>query len=212
MDNKIEKHPSFGMISVSRFSGGEQIYFGSSIRHSGGITIAIHEAEVERNLSNDWFHHSRLPIVEIEMSYNQFAEMLTANMNTMGTPCTIKSIQGKQIEHPEFVNKRLQFEDEFEERMIDIKRKLDNLILSSEQILQSKSNITQEQRKIILKEIRMIKQEIGSNVPFIQSQFNEALDKTVAEAKGDIEGFYESKIRNLGIKALQDQVKVPEIE
>jgi hypothetical protein len=211
-NNKKETHESYGMISVSRFYGGHSTFFGSSIKHSGGVSIEICEAEVERSSNRDWYHHKNLPIVKIEMSYNQFAEMLTANMNTSGTPCTITRIGTKSIERPKFVNRRLQLEEEFKDKMKTLDEKLDTLISDSTNILSSGKVLTKKDKETIMNEITMLKQEIRSNLPFIHSSFNEQIDKTVTEAKGEIEGFYEAKIRNLGIEALQDQIKVPEIE
>lgn len=212
MNEQKEKHESYGMIKINRFLGGSRTYFGSSIKHSGGISIGIYEAEIDRHLHKDWFHHNHVPIVEVQMSYNQFAEMLTANINTSGTPCTITYKNSKRIESPNFVNKRLQFEEEFKKDTKELNNKLENLIKDSKNLLSSSKPLNKKEKESILNQILRIQQEISSNMPFLSEQFNKQIDKTVSEAKGEIEGFYESKIRNLGIEALQNKVEVPEIE
>jgi hypothetical protein len=50
----------------------------------------------------------------------------------------------------------------------------------------------------------MLRQEVRSNLPFIQSMFNEQMDKTVKEAKGEIEAFTQNKIHALGLEKLED--------
>lgn len=199
------------MIQINRFTGGEQTYFGSSIKHSGGISISIHTASLERSLNRD-SHFTKNKLIEVWMSHNQFAEMLTANMNTSGTPCTLKRVNDETMPSCEFDSKRLQFDKEIKDDMKDIGNKMDHLTETTDKLLNSKKAINQKERQVILSEIAMLRQEIVANVPFIQSQLNEQMDKTIAEAKGEIEGFYEEKIRRFGIKALEDKVKKPEIE
>ena len=54
----------------------------------------------------------------------------------------------------------------------------------------------------------MLRQEIESNVPFIQQSFNEQMDKTVMEAKGEVEGFVMNKLMSAGLEGLQKEMKM----
>jgi ElaB/YqjD/DUF883 family membrane-anchored ribosome-binding protein len=81
-----------------------------------------------------------------------------------------------------------------------------SLVGEVEQMFGSKASINKGDREAILGKLRMLMQNINSNMPFVQSQFNEAMDKTVTEAKAEVEGFVEGKIRALGIDALQSEV------
>lgn len=42
-------------------------------------------------------------------------------------------------------------------------------------------------------------QEMRSNIPFVYDMFNEAMDKTILEAKGEVEAFVEHKLRSIGV-------------
>lgn len=204
-------HPSYGMISISRFQGGEQTYFGSSIKHNGGISLTIHHAEIERSLNQDWFYPKDI-IAEVRMSYNQFAEAIT-HLNTSGTPCTIHYTEKDGLIEPDtFTMKRLQFEAEFEKDMRELRQRMSSLVTDTEQLLSQSKPLTKTEKELILNQIHALEQEVGSNIPFVATQFNEQMDKTVTEAKAEIEGFYEGKIRSLGIEALTNQMQVPEIE
>ena len=44
--------------------------------------------------------------------------------------------------------------------------------------------------------------QIGTNTEFVYSQFNEQMDKTVMEAKGEIEAFCQNKINSIAQSAL----------
>ena len=214
VDETTEKHESYGMIEMSRTtsSRGENL-FGSSIKHQNTIRVRISPAEVDRHLNQDWFHNLGHPYIEVEMSQSQFAEAITS-MNTTGTPCTIRRLNGKGIADCPQVSKRQIFEEEFTKDMENLAKKLETLTKESKEIL-SKKSITKGDRETILSQINMLNQEIRSNIPFIGSQFNEQMDKTIAESKGEVEAFVLNKIHSLGLeklKELQDDKKIVEIE
>ena len=60
----------------------------------------------------------------------------------------------------------------------------------------------QRQIKNILKKLNMLNYDIVSNIGFIADQFNEQMDKTVMEAKGEIESFCQNKINAIASAAL----------
>lgn len=212
-ENKIYTHPSYGMIQISKYTGGQSTLFGSSIKHNGGITLSIHNAELHRHLNHDWYHSKINPIISVDMSYSQFAEAITSGMNTSGIPCTIREIRGEpKIDKLDFSNKRLEFEDEFEDALENLNQKLERLSRETEEILFQKKPLNKTEKEEIMNRIKMIEQDIHSNIPYMTKCFNETLDKTVVEAKSEIEGFYESKVRSLGIEALENLIPKPEIE
>jgi len=43
-----------------------------------------------------------------------------------------------------------------------------------------------------------------ANMPFVQTQFNEAMDKTVTEAKAEVEAFVSHKVTSLGLASLKE--------
>jgi hypothetical protein len=206
-DGMGEKHESFGLIGISRITGGHETLFGSSIKHSNTIRIEIKPAKRFRDLNTDWYHENGIPYIEIEMSPTQFAEAITTLNHSPGIPVTIKYINGKALEPCPDVNKRQQFENEFKKDMEDIRDKLDKLTKEATEILSSKKNITIAERNLILDQIRSLKQEIGSNLPYVNKMFNEQMDKTVLEAKGETEAFFINKINQLGLSELKKQQK-----
>ena len=46
---------------------------------------------------------------------------------------------------------------------------------------------------------------IGSNLDFVAKSFTEQIDKTVMEAKGEIEAFYQNKISSIAHAAIMEQ-------
>lgn len=196
------KHESFGMLQINRISNSPSVHlFGSSIPHSNTIRLRIAPAELMRTLNRDWYHASLCPLVEIEMSYTQFAEAITS-LNTEGVPCTLRYVNGKRMADCPFVSKREQFEQEFAAKLQELAGQLDALQQMATDLVDSKTT-TKAERKAVLDKVNRIHMEISANLPFTARQFNEQMDKTTLEAKGEFEAWVQSAIHSLGLKALQ---------
>jgi hypothetical protein len=201
LENK-EKHPSYGMLQFSRTSGGATALFGSSIQHKDTIRMYLREGEVSRELNRD-FYFGNNEIVEVEMSYSQFAEVITSMNQGTGVPVTIKYIQGKgRIEDCPFVDKKKQFEDEFSDNLDRANEKVNDLLESVSKLFEEKKSFTKKDKEEILNKIRMLSMETNGNREFIYQQFNEQMDKTTVEAKGEIEAFCQNKINSIANAAL----------
>ena len=202
-------HESFAMLGITRSSCSfSQNLFGSSIQHSHTIKLKIAPAKIDRMLNRDWFHANTKPYIEVEMSYSQFAEAITSMNVGDGVPVTLRRLDGKMIEDCPQFDKRQEFEKEFEKEMLKIGQSLRVLTKQAESLLSEKKPPTKADKEAILKGIKMLQQEIESNVPFIQSSFNEQMDKTVLEAKGEEEGFVMHKVISTGLEGLQKEFKM----
>lgn len=191
------EHPSYGTLLFARRTGGATPLFGSSIEHRDTIAMTLYHAEVNRGLYNDTFRGKKA-IAEVEMSYSQFAEAITSmNMGT-GVPVTIRYTEkdGK-IPACDFVSKRNQFVDEFKEKRKDITKQSQDIIREVSMLFSEKKSLTKADRQDILRKLSMLNNDIGVNTDFMFEQFNEQMDKTVAEAKGEVEAFCQNKINQL---------------
>ena len=59
-------------------------------------------------------------------------------------------------------------------------------------------------REEIIKMLEHLKIQISSNTEFIYRQFNEQMDKTVMEAKGEVEAFCQNKMNSIAQAALME--------
>lgn len=200
-----ETHPSYGMLQFSRTTGGKTSLFGSSIKHKDTIKMCLRHGDVARDLNNDWFFGGDV-IVEVEMSYSQFAECITSMNMGSGVPVTIRYTEGQErIEDCPFVNKKEQFEKEFKEHLNKANAKANNLIDDVVKMFEDKKSIGKKDKENILMKLQMIYNEINANGEFIYNQFNEQMDKTTLEAKGEIEAFMQNKINSIANVALVDK-------
>lgn len=198
------KHPSYGTLSFSRVSGGNKTLFGSSIKHRDTILLTLRHADIERGLNNDWFYGDKI-IVEAEMSYSQFAEAITSmNMGT-GVPVTLRLTEKDgRIPECDFVNKKEQFQDELKESLDKATEISCSLIEEVKQLFTEKKSLNKTDKEYIVEKLTQIASEINTNVSFTYRQFNKQMDKTVAEAKGEIEAFCQNKLNSIAQAALME--------
>ena len=205
MENEYMKHPSYGLLRFSRMSGGITNLFGSSIQHKDTIRLCISECDVKRDLSTDWYHDNGR-IIEVEMSYSQFAEAITSMNVGSGVPVTIRWVRGEgRIEPCPFTDKKQQFEEEFKHRLDKANETANQLILNVEKLFEEKKNLTNNDKNENLSMLTKIYQSINDNSDFVYRMFNEQMDKTTTEAKGEIESFMQNKINSIAQASLVEQ-------
>ena len=198
---KTKNHPSYGMLSFSKVHGSNIPLFGSSILHNDIIRLTLREGEVDRNLNRDWYH-GRRRLFEVEMSYSQFAELISSMNQGDGIPVTLKEVMGERRENCPFENKRMEFVNEFTEKVKEVQVVCDNLINDTKKLFDTKKPLNKTEKEQILGTLEKIKREVNSNIPFIADSFNEQMDKTVMEAKGEVEAFMQNKITNIANNAI----------
>jgi len=187
-------HPSYGMISFSRGQGSSATLFGSSIKHRNTIRVTISHAERHMNSGTEYIF-DRDRIVEALMSPTQFADAITG-MNTSGVPITIQFTEKDgTIEKPEFINKREAFEKEFTARVKGINDRM------SETIEKAKDK---KAPQWLVKDLEITKGWFESNIPYLAEQFDEQMDKSVTEAKAEVEAYVSGIIQQTGLEALND--------
>jgi len=202
MENENKKeHDSYGMISISRFSGGGCQFYGSDINHSGGFSITISKSYMENKYASKW-HYSSDELIEVNISTNQFIDLIGANLNTSGVPCTIKHINCQRIEQIEHVvDKKCEFRNNMNETYEEFYKRIDNILE-----LLSDGNIGKKKQKDLIHEMQILKGHIKSNTDFIMDRFNESMDDTITEAKQNISNYVDHKVQSLGIEAMREEL------
>lgn len=206
LERETYKHPAFGMIGFSRITGGDNVLFGSSIKHNDRIQLTIKHGEQDRVLHEDRYYGKKR-IVEVEMSYSQFAECISAMNVGDGVPCTIRFTEkdGHIPAIEENNSKREQFRNEFSGVIEKAMEQIQNQINQIQESINTKKTLGIKDRKEIVSQLQHVKHNIGSNLDFCVSQFDEQMDKSTMEAKGEIEAFCQNKINSIAQAALVEK-------
>ena len=199
-----ETHPSYGMIGITHFSGGDGQFFGSGVRQMGGIAVTISNGHMRRSLSEDSYFADE-ELIRIEMTPAQFAEMITTPNTGDGVPCTLTRVQGKSIERCQLLNKRERAHRDFDKQMKRIGLAIQALEAKAKEF-ETKPNIGKADRQEFTKLVWEVRRTVDDHLPFIQERFSETMEHTLADAKANLEAFVGNMARSIGNKTLAAQL------
>lgn len=213
------KHESFGMLSFHRISGGSPYLYGSSIKHHDKIQLTLKTGEYDRHLNQNWYY-GKQELFEVEMSYTQFVELITHMNMGDGVPVTLKRVMGERKEECPYHNPLDIHREEFKEHLDDVYEDSRNLINQVANKFAEKKSFNKKDKEEIMSMLHKISMNIGCNQEFQMSQFNEQMEKTVNESKGEVEAFVQNKMYQIAQQALVDNpdallqspVEVPMLE
>jgi ElaB/YqjD/DUF883 family membrane-anchored ribosome-binding protein len=204
---EVKTHESYGQVLFSRTQGTPVRLYGTTVQSGNTIRLSISHSEQRRHLNRTWYFAHK-EIIEVELSQNQFAELIT-NMNVgTGVPCTIRHLNHKRMENPPFEDVRDKLEKEFQS---DINECMDNslkLIKEADEMLSSSKPITKAKMKELKSVLYKLNQDLRSNLRFVMNSFNEQVQSSVTEAKSEVEAFVENKIRSAGLEHLKEQPQI----
>lgn len=221
IDSEPETHESYGLLGLSRVSCNPAMsLFGSSIKHGNLIELRIKTGRKYRGYQSDRYSGHKT-LCRVLLSPTQFAEAITSFNVGDGVPCTVEQVKGDEWDEtnrrfrercPE-VNMRQRANSELKEEMAELGTRVDRLSRDAKEILNGKGTLKKADRARLLNDLASITQEIKSNIPFVHECFNESVDKTVTEAKGEIDATYQTLRERLGDKMISaGLIEVPMLE
>jgi hypothetical protein len=197
MKDKIYKHLSYGQIRITQTSGGNGNLYGCSVKHHAKIRITICESKWVRNLNMDC-HHAGEEIVTVEMSPDQLGLMMCGAGNREGVPCTISHREGARIKPAENISKRALFQEEFKATVKEDTSALAEMEEALEARMEENCPIGIKEQKELFSQIGKTLVELRSNLPLIDSCWQEHMDRTVSEVSS-------------AIQSAQSQIHGPEV-
>ena len=200
--------PAMGMASFSRVTGNHKL-FGSDVSHQHFISLKISHAVVERELSQDWYFASNLaPITEVYMSAAQFADLITHMNMGDGVPVTIRQVGADSFTMPEFPSKGEQFKGELKEKSQKVMAEYRELERAVSDLLTQDKPLNKAEKASLLTKATALSSFAQSSLPFLADQFQENMEKSVAEAKTEVENFVNSTVTKLGIQSLHKLAQI----
>jgi hypothetical protein len=206
-EEEYHKHPSFGQIRFARVNGGNTKFYGSELPQDHYISMTVKGSEIRRELSKDWYFDGGKTLIEIRMTSNQFAEMITS-MNHSGIPCTVEVVDGKPVdEYPDPESRKEFVHRKFEDRMKDFASTIRQRQVQAKELVKKKT-ISKQDIHDLTHHIEWLTGEVERNIPFFMKCFQETMDQVVVEAKTEVENAIQHKINTLGLQALHEQNKL----
>jgi len=213
----VKEHPSYALVSFSRVSGTPKNMFGTDVKHGEIIMMEISEGEYTRSETSqkDHYYNKKL-LMRIEMSSMQFAELITTLNVGCGTPATFvyridhsNSDGSHTVPDPPQINARERTNRELKEELAVVQEHITELQAEARAILEQKT-LKAADRKRLSWLLDKISQELQSNLPYVHKCFGEAVDRTVHDAKAELDSWITRTQIEAGKAALQaPQTEVP---
>lgn len=207
-----ESHPAFGMVSLSRVSCNPPAnLFGSSVRHGHYITLTIKEAKRQTSPYKDWYF-GRGELITVAISGTQLGEMLSSMNVGDGVPCTIERFNGEgrpRIE--EFTTVQDEAQQQMKEQLNTLFERSKELVAKAQELVKGGAP-KKSDREGLLDILTQLSHGISCNLDYAGKCFDEKMERTVMQAKGEVETFINSKIHAAGLRALGADKKIVEIE
>ena len=117
-EERVIEHESFGQLSFHRIhAGAGKPLYGSALKHSEIIRMTLCKSQQVRSL-HETCHYPREILFEVDLSPQQFAEVITTMNMGGGIPVTIYRMMGKTLPECPHEDERALFTKEFQQRII----------------------------------------------------------------------------------------------
>ena len=198
------KHPSFGMVKVSRTQGGPaDPLFGAEIDCNTHMSLTISYAKVNQDLGRNWYY-SYQDVCECIMTPVQYSELISTP-NTTGVPCTIRYTQKDgTIKYRPISTKTIYIKSKIEKEIEELKLKASKVESSVNDILSKKGSFNKSDKDEIQSLVSQLSGLLNSRIPFYEKCLKENIERQLMEAKTEVESYVTHAIHQTGLKALQD--------
>ena len=208
---EYEKHDSWGMVGICHQHHGGRQLFGSDVTNYNTIRLRIKTAQCSRELGRDWIMGDKT-LVEITLSANQFADLLTnANVGD-GVPCTIEYVIGKgmikyQPQKPKLEIIKEERDDLAEKAVSNIQSSIDMV-----KELIEKKKISKTIGEELLFNMNNAKGSlVGGGKEFYKKQAKQEVENMIVEAKRQVQSYVDNKIYSTGFQMLNEGFESPRL-
>ena len=201
----IYKHPSYGMIHLSRqtCSGEGTPLFGAKHPSTNMISLTIEKAQNTQDLGKNWYYGYE-DVTEVLMTPVQYAELIS-NPNTNGVPCTIKyTSKDGNIKYRPHATEIDHLDVKIKEKLSGLSSDVKGKKERAKELLTQKGTLKKADKEELLSLILNIDRDIQDNIPWYKEQMEKSLDKMVMEANSDIESLVTHVQVKLGKKLLDN--------
>lgn len=198
------EHPAGVAVQFSRVSGSRE-FFGSSIKSGSWITLTVRKAKL-----NNFFGETRvatesqLPLIEVDLSPAQFAELLTTMNYNIGVPGTMTYYNGNHVEKFTTPVDEIANAEKYAKESVDghYRRRKEETATLQKMIAESKlSNKDKENIKKMIEGLS----SLDRNIDFYEKRIQEAATRFTVQAKAEVEAHITHAITKLGLESLAAQ-------
>lgn len=178
-----------GTIVVSNVTGKTQLY-GSKTNHHSYISLSIYKCKGGDTMDPfDYYNQDgAMPLINIDLSMLQFAEMISSIGKGEGTRCTIRSFDGEKTEkyvipdqHESIVKYAKSLDQRSNDHIRSVRKQLDDICLDGKRPTKAQ----------MIEMISLLDRADTdrSNTDFIATQAEKIFEKAIGDAKQQIDSY-----------------------
>lgn len=204
------QHPAFGMVTMSRLSGGDGNLFMVDYPTGGSIRLTISTATLNRNLASDRIMDDR-DIIVVEMSEVQWARIVSS-FNVGGVPVTLRRYRDPltgEYMTPKMPDRHAGNVDTFRKEIEDKAAKTVREVTEAHDRLAEilKGPLRKGDLQEVLDMLRSACMASTNGLPFVAEQAHEAIDTATQHAKAEVDAHIDNAMMKLGERALGSQLQ-----
>jgi hypothetical protein len=203
---KNKKHPSFGIIGISRIQGHRRL-FGSDLTHHQylAITISTGEEHERYGVAKDQWPGER--IIEVFISEAQFGRMISSLNLGGGIPCTIGHVRmpdsleeyndGRVIPEAPREDIRKTQKDKIKEVVNERLERLTSLTKQLADWRSAKHRPTLAELSELINVLQTL--HLASNFAYFQETMEESMEETISEGRIEFEAQLTNLLKQVGL-------------
>lgn len=206
-------HESYGLIQFNRMSSNaKQDIFGSEANTTDYIRLTVTKnAHVEDydGAHRRFYNSAKMAdeVVQLDMTFAQFATLITSMNYGTGIPCSIRRIGGKKMEP---VPVEMQPDNLVDIARETVRRKMSETAANVAQLYKEMTELFNSKHgtlKIsektgLLKRIAKLEQDLKLNIPYFTACAGETIDRIEERAKLELSALVTNYQIKAGVKAL----------
>ena len=197
---KEKQHPAQGLISLAR-AYGDLSCFGSDIKLGSYINLRIDTATKHRSNIGDRYSNQK-NIIQVRLTYHQFAELITSFGRGDGVPCTIEAINGTRLERYENTDSTIvDFKTDHDAVLEEIGKQISSLRERLKTISESprvkKSDVTP-----LVSLASHLHTNFKHNLSYVQERFDEQMELKYHRMSIEVTALFENRVHDLGLQSI----------
>ncbi len=207
----FETHDSWGMVGICHQHHGGRQLFGSDVTNYNTICLRIKTAQCSRELGRDWIMGDKT-LIEITLSANQFADMLTnANVGD-GVPCTIEYVAGKGLIKYQPQKPKLEIIEQERDALAEkAVSDIHSSIAMVKELIDKKKISKTIGEELLFNMNGALSHLVGGGKEFYKKQAKQELENMVTEAKRQVQSYVDNKIYSTGLQWLTEGFETPHL-
>lgn len=208
---EYETHDSWGMVGICHQHHGGRQLFGSDVTNYNTICLRIKTAQCSRELGRDWIMGDKT-LIEITLSANQFADLLTnANVGD-GVPCTIEYVRGEGLIKYQPQKPKLEIIEEERDALAEkVLSDINSSIGIVKELIEKKKLSKTMGEELLFNMNGALSSLVGGGKDFYKKQAKQEIENMVTEAKRQVQSYVDNKIYSTGLQMLKEGFGAPQL-